>query len=325
MFFRRPRLFVTVLTVFTVLVALVAGIAAWKYQQDLKNDTPVEQYGETVVSPAAPALGEAVRFTVTLKCPWHRKPLEAFCAPAEGLREVGKPLIKGGAIGFGYRLWTVTSTVRPFHTGNIGQGEINIDFNRKGEHNQMTAMKLKLPGFDVSAITPDDVRKLAVAPEIQIAELAGRHKYLIAGVIVLIVLLALGAWVLSRKRVKAAVKLLSPWQMAFVELRDLREAIRNHSMVPEKCMSRLSGVVRVYLEKRFNLRAPQQTTGEFLRDLKRSESPLRQEHRGFLEDFMQSADLVKFAGMPADGELLGKAVDKAEALVSETIPEEEEK
>ncbi len=56
----------------------------------------------------------------------------------------------------------------------------------------------------------------------------------------------------------------------------------------------VSHVLRLYLEERFSLRAPERTTEEFLRDLEGGDQ-LAREHRRELERFLSRCDLVKFA------------------------------
>ena len=56
----------------------------------------------------------------------------------------------------------------------------------------------------------------------------------------------------------------------------------------------VSDAVRVYLEERFDLRAPERTTEEFLRDLQKT-SALAQAQKASLAVFLEQCDLVKFA------------------------------
>jgi hypothetical protein len=63
---------------------------------------------------------------------------------------------------------------------------------------------------------------------------------------------------------------------------------------PERFCTRLSEVVRVYLEERFGLKAPDQTTEEFLASLPQS-SALDAALKPLLEDFLTQCDWVKFA------------------------------
>jgi hypothetical protein len=79
----------------------------------------------------------------------------------------------------------------------------------------------------------------------------------------------------------------------------------------------LSAIVRRYLENRFNLRAPELTTEEFLREARRS-SELTREHRDLLTAFLEGCDRVKFAGyVPGESESL-EALASARRFVEET-------
>jgi hypothetical protein len=62
----------------------------------------------------------------------------------------------------------------------------------------------------------------------------------------------------------------------------------------EEFYVQLSAIVRTYLEQRFTLRAPEMTTEEFLQAAQRNRQ-LPVEHRGSLTQFLNEADLVKFA------------------------------
>ena len=63
---------------------------------------------------------------------------------------------------------------------------------------------------------------------------------------------------------------------------------------PERFCTRISEVVRVYLEERFGLKAPDQTTEEFLASLPQS-SELEPGLKPMLEEFLTQCDWVKFA------------------------------
>lgn len=81
----------------------------------------------------------------------------------------------------------------------------------------------------------------------------------------------------------------------------------------------LSAIIRRYLEDRFNLRAPEMTTEEFL-NTAASEARLAATQRRLLGDFLTQADLVKFARhLPSlrDSEA---AYDAARRFVEETQP-----
>ncbi len=79
----------------------------------------------------------------------------------------------------------------------------------------------------------------------------------------------------------------------------------------------LSGIVRRYLEDRFGLHSPEQTTDEFLDDLSRSPD-LTRGHRDLLQEFLEGADLVKFAHRIPDAEGLNASVGLAQRFLEET-------
>lgn len=79
----------------------------------------------------------------------------------------------------------------------------------------------------------------------------------------------------------------------------------------------LTHIVRCYIEARFGLAAPERTTEEFLAEL--SEKPvLGEKLRQLVADFLQEADLVKFARYEPSDEQVARAVASAGKLIEET-------
>jgi hypothetical protein len=79
----------------------------------------------------------------------------------------------------------------------------------------------------------------------------------------------------------------------------------------------VSQAIRIYLEERFKLRAPERTTEEFLRDLQ--ETPhLNQEQKQTLAAFLEQCDLVKFARFEPNEAALRELHETALRLVHET-------
>ena len=83
----------------------------------------------------------------------------------------------------------------------------------------------------------------------------------------------------------------------------------------------VSDTIRTYLEERFDFRAPERTTEEFLRELSGTDL-LAKEQKESLGTFLASCDLVKFAKYePRETELRGLH-GAAVKLVEETEPVE---
>jgi hypothetical protein len=79
----------------------------------------------------------------------------------------------------------------------------------------------------------------------------------------------------------------------------------------------LSAIVRRYLEQRYQIRAPELTTEEFL--LVATVRPeLYEDHRGFLSSFLERCDRVKFAGHRPDAEKSLATLAEAREFVEDT-------
>jgi hypothetical protein len=81
----------------------------------------------------------------------------------------------------------------------------------------------------------------------------------------------------------------------------------------------VSDTVRSYLEERFNFRAPERTTEEFLREL-RDTNLLSPDQKESLGRFLESCDLVKFAKYEPGETELRELHRAALTLVEETEP-----
>jgi len=97
----------------------------------------------------------------------------------------------------------------------------------------------------------------------------------------------------------------SAYDIARAELDALFLSPRPREREMDAFFVQLSGIVRRYLENRFGLRSPELTTEEFVEELANSPDLVRS-HQKLLRDFLNRADLVKFAHLvpePADVEL----------------------
>ena len=106
-------------------------------------------------------------------------------------------------------------------------------------------------------------------------------------------------------------------EIAYEELRRIKgEKLPARGKIKEY-YSRISGVLRHYLENRFQLKAPERTTEEFLGELATT-NILSLSHQELVGDFLSHCDLVKFARYgPTEKEIDG-VYDSAVKLVDET-------
>ncbi len=79
----------------------------------------------------------------------------------------------------------------------------------------------------------------------------------------------------------------------------------------------LSFIVRQYLENKFNIRAPEMTTEEFLEAAKQSDA-LSAGHKQLLKTFLSYADMVKFAKYGPNAKEAEDSFLAARKLIDET-------
>ncbi len=142
----------------------------------------------------------------------------------------------------------------------------------------------------------------------------------IAGAWVVLVLAALAFRVLRRGRRGPSVALATavpPHIKAMRDLQRLRGQSRRSAVEIDAFYVAVSAVLRVYLEERFGLRAPERTTEEFLSEIEAG-GPLSAAQCLEVRRFLQQCDLVKFAAQTPGDEVHLQTLAIAELLVEST-------
>ncbi len=131
------------------------------------------------------------------------------------------------------------------------------------------------------------------------------------------VVLAILAVVVLRRRKRRPVepRRQTPEEIAQAALaRLLAENLPARGLVKEFYL-RLTGIVRQYVEDTTGIRAPEQTTEEFLRDM-RSRAVFPPERSVRLAEFLEAADLVKYAGQQPEEGQIDQAIARAHEFVN---------
>jgi len=136
----------------------------------------------------------------------------------------------------------------------------------------------------------------------------------IGSVLALIVLLALAfaIW----KKVRAMMSIRPAHEIALKELQAIRDYLSKSGDVKEFYF-KVSACVRAYVEARFDLRAPEMTTEEFLPSL-RDSGTLSDGQKKLLKDFLEACDLVKFARYTPKVEEVESVFVTAKNFINET-------
>lgn len=304
-----------------LLVAAGAAVAV-RWQVSVKEAADPVLLGEPVYELAGkePTIGTHFNAVLKYRLPWSDSFKLAAAEPGKNLQLTSDPAFRRSRIRWGYSDWTVVVPLQAYRAGESGGGSVLAEFFA-GKSIETPLPELKIA--DLALPLDDTGAELSLAPRIDVRD--KRMSWLAAAVIaVAVILVSLAVWaLLARKKREAAKHIKTAWEHALDAIRALREQVRGGSASPELAIAGLTDVVRHYLEARFRLRAERQTTAEFLADLERSDRLLEDKDRRFLRSFLASADMVKFACLPADPYLFEQASEKAEELVSGTIPRED--
>ncbi|HSR88378.1 MAG TPA: hypothetical protein VLL07_05450 [Pontiella sp.] len=109
-----------------------------------------------------------------------------------------------------------------------------------------------------------------------------------------------------------------------IALKALASLLKKGLLEKNECKpfyTELSLILRTYLEGRFSLNAPDETTEEIVEELSRSPE-LTGAQRNILQEFMRQADMVKFAKGHPDRPAMEAAFNTTKQFVEETKTEE---
>lgn len=129
-------------------------------------------------------------------------------------------------------------------------------------------------------------------------------------------LLAFGTfwWRRRRKTVVVEPPRRTPEEIAHAELAALlAEQLPARGLVKDFYL-RLTGIVRQFIEGTTGLRAPEQTTEEFLRDM-RTRKVFSAQRSARLKEFLEAADMVKYAGQQPDEVQIETSIERAREFI----------
>jgi len=126
----------------------------------------------------------------------------------------------------------------------------------------------------------------------------------------------------QRHQARELVRIFKPaHEIAYERLRTLIEQDLVKKGKIKEFYERISDILRHYIEHRFNLRAPERTTEEFLDELT-SANVLGKPDQQRLREFLQHCDLVKFAKYTPTTEQVQKTFDLVKNFIETTKSDE---
>ena len=174
-----------------------------------------------------------------------------------------------------------------------------------------TSALIVRPQTNAAALATNDIR--GIKPPVEIPSGWAWLGWTLGALVVAAALVALWRWWWKKATTPALVPPIPPHVRAKQRLQEALGLIGDARLF---CIA-VSDALRIYLEERFQLRAPERTTEEFLQDL-RATTHLNAPQKLSLTDFLERCDLVKFAKFEPTEAALRELHDSALRLVDET-------
>lgn len=312
---------------FLPLVVLLLSIVSVRADEAIEKQSESGPVKATVrLEPEKPLIGDTVTLTITvtaekdveLLMPEFGEALERFSivdfAPRQSIDDEGRTVA------------IQTYRLQPPASGKQTIPPILIEYvdRRPGQHaapEGYDAYELLTErlDFEVQSVIPKDAEADLKPPLGKLGPRetppAPRWPWVVAGLVVLAAACPFAVRAYFAWRRKARQR--SAYEIARARLQRLLDAPRPTAERIDAFYVELSGIIRKYLEDRFELRAPELTTEEFLASV--GESPeLTPEHQALLREFLRQADLVKFAGVQPSDEDIERSIEAAWWFLEET-------
>ena len=216
--------------------------------------------------------------------------------------------------------------LEPFLSGRFSIPAITFEFHDvntpAGKTYQLTTEPIDI---EVTSLLGEQRGKLVIADIEDVVDMPARMIVWWLLPIVAIVISAGGLWLYFRKeKAKLAVRVLkSAHEIAFARLDDLIQKDLIKAGKIKEFYEAINNILRHYIEDRFELRAPERTTEEFLAEI-RNTSVLSGNDRGALAEFLTHCDLVKFAKFNPTPEQIQRTIDLAKSFIEQTKSEEKQ-
>ncbi|MCA9140757.1 MAG: hypothetical protein KDB00_28485 [Planctomycetales bacterium] len=173
--------------------------------------------------------------------------------------------------------------------------------------------------FQVQSVVPEDASADLKPPLGELAPLPEPSKsnwpwWAALAVVGIVATFLAARWIAAIRRVK---RRRSAYDVAMSRLKHALDAPRKSVEQIDRFYVALSYIIRQYIEDRFEMRAPELTTEEFLTSIGKSPD-FSGEHQGLLRSFLKQADLVKFAGAQPSASEISQAIGKVEQFLEET-------
>ncbi len=214
--------------------------------------------------------------------------------------------------------------LEPFLSGKYDIPAFKFQFHDANDPNATHELASEPIAVEVTSLLGDQRANLAIEDIEGVVEMPkAAQRWWLWGLVVLGIAAVPAAWFLLRsRRAKELVRIFRPaHELAYARLRALvAENLVEQGQIKE-FYERISGILRHYIEDRFDLHAPERTTEEFLAELRFTET-LAPADKKVLEEFLTHCDLVKFAKHDPTTEQVQRTFDLVKDFIERTKSEQ---
>ena len=274
----------------------------------------------TVKPGSSAAPGDEINISFAASIPEHRKVVSVrFQAPPQ--------TVPAGEMTFHRRNWRwhqgkwhFSGTLRGIKEGKSDPGSVVVELSpgRGGSKNEFFTVPMPIFNFTLDpAMDGDQELILADAADILPGNKDGAGKRwllwsIISGMVVIGGIVIFFWW-----RHHPDEKKFTPWERAENALEKLQIDLVNQDISPAEAMAVLSDIIRRYLQERYLIPVLPATTAEFLFAC-RDSALIPESEKPFLSEFLQAADMVKFARGSAVADSVALTINRAATLIART-------
>jgi hypothetical protein len=210
--------------------------------------------------------------------------------------------------------------LEPFLSGTYDIPAFTFKFHDANDPNASHELASEPIPVEVTSLLGDQRAKLVIEDIEGVVEMPRPASRWWLWVLAALVVMAVpGIWLLLRGgRAKAVVGVYVPaHEIAYRNLQALVARNLIEQGKTKEFYERISGILRLYIEHRFNLHAPDRTTEEFLAELQTTDV-LAAPDKEALGEFLTHCDLVKFAKHDPTTEQIQRTFDLVKAFIEKT-------
>jgi hypothetical protein len=213
--------------------------------------------------------------------------------------------------------------LEPFLSGEYTIPALTVHFWKTGaKDTEMHDITTQALSIKVNSLLPQNLKEVKlhdIQPPVTVPADITPWMWAAAGGGVLVVLLVGFFWIRHRGRRAGtmAQQKIAPHEQAYEELAALIARNLIESGEIKLFYQEISNILRRYIENRFGINAPEQTTEEFLEGLK-THATFPVEYQDLLKRFLIHCDLVKFAAHQPVAEDIQNTVESCGKFIDET-------